>query len=469
MSIKNIASQEFVFVDIETNGGNGPRGRIIEVAAIKVADGIVVDEFVSLVHPGSDIPRWITKLTGIKNEDVATAPYFQDIAEQLFRFMDNTIFVAHNVLFDYSFLRRQFEEAGKVFRPKLICTVKLSRRLYPNEIGHGLEAIIRRHNIAVDARHRALDDARAIYKFMQHAIDDRGADAVYDNIELQLKTRNVPPNVSDEVIRALPESHGVYIFEDDRGAPLYVGKSVNIRARVRSHFATATTIAKEMKMSLQSHNISYIQTDTELEALLLESEKIKELQPMFNRKLRRATNQTLLVKQLDDQGYTMIKIENHDLSKYANLSDVYGVYRSKRHAKARLEEIGRTYQLCPKLLGLEPNSKGLCFRYQLGLCKGACDGKESAEAYNARVDFALERSKIEDWPFRGPIALKISEYKSLIIDQWTVLGTMSHELDPAFSPMENKFDLDTYKILRSFIKTHRHSISLLPNGFNPIT
>ncbi len=144
-----------VYVDIETNGGNGSRGRIIEVAAIKVINGEITDSFTSLVNPGSDIPYWITKLTGIVNNDLVSAPYFEDIAEQLHTFLDDCLFVAHNVLFDYSFIKRQFKELGYSFNPKLLCTVRLSRALYKNETGHSLEKIISRHNIEVSARHTA--------------------------------------------------------------------------------------------------------------------------------------------------------------------------------------------------------------------------------------------------------------------------------------------------------------------------
>lgn len=457
--------QDVVFVDIETNGGNGERGRIIEVAALKVSGGEIVDSFVSFVQPGSDIPHWITSLTGIKNSDLAQAPYFDAIAAQLFEFMQGCLFVAHNVMFDYSFLKREFKAAGYDFKPKLFCTVRMSRALYPEHKGHSLEKIIARHHIAVSARHRAYDDAKALHSFVQVAIEEKGFNTLQQNIALQLKTKTLPPNVDEAVIKNLPDSPGIYIFEDDKGLPLYVGKSINIRARVRSHFANATTIAKEMKMSLQSHNISYEKTDTEIEALLLESAKVKELQPLFNRLLRRKTKQSILVKSTDEQGYLAIAVENHDLSDYADLKNIYGVYQTKTKAKASLESIARTYQLCPKLLGLE-KAKGACFRYQLGLCKGACIGKESRESYNQRLELALERSKIETWPFASKIAVTISDSRSLVIDQWVIQGVINHDYDAQLEPIDNSFDIDTYKILRTFLRTHKHQVHLFDSGLS---
>lgn len=448
-----------VFVDIETNGGNSSRGRVIEVAAIKVSGGEIIDTFTSLVNPGNDVPYWITQLTGITSGDVSGAPYFEDIAAQLYEFMGNSIFVAHNVLFDYSFLKREFAATGHDFRPKLFCTVKMSRALWPEHQGHSLEKIIARHAIPVSARHRAYDDAKAMYDYVRLTIAQKGHDAFIENIARQSKTISLPPHVDEAVILNLPDTPGVYIFEDDTGAPLYVGKSVNIRTRVRSHFTNATTVAKELKMTLASHNVSYITTETEVEALLLESAKVKELQPIFNRLLRRKTKQSIFLRDVNDDGYETIRIENTDLSEYQNLENVYGVYTTKSQAKGRLEVAAKTFQLCPKLLGLE-KATGACFRYQLGLCKGACIGKESPELYNRRVELALERSKIESWPFKSEVAVRISETRSIIVDQWIVKSIVDHAFDePSMTPVDSGFDIDTYKIIRSYISKHPEAIS----------
>lgn len=451
-----------VFVDIETNGGNGERGRITEIAVIRVEDGEVVDEYSSLVNPGSPIPHWITRLTGITNNDLIHAPYFDEIAADVHRIMEGAIFVAHNARFDYSFVKRQLEASGYKFRPKLFCTVRLSRAMYPEHRGHSLEKIIARHGIAVNGRHRAYDDAKAIYDFTQLAIADRGIDAFRESIATQMKTKTLPPNMDESAFANIPQTPGVYIFEDQDGAPLYVGKSVNLRQRVMSHFANDTRIAKEMKLSQGSHNISFIQTETEIEALLLESAKVKELQPIHNRLLRRQVKQTVLIRKYDDNGYLKMTLENRDLSDETDLDSIYGVYTTKSQAKARLEELVRTFDLCPKLMDLE-KSKGACFRYHLGICKGACIGEEDPDKYNRRVEYALERSKIETWPFKGELAVKISETKALIIDQWIIKGYLTAIEDGStyVERIKNGFDVDTYKILRSYIRQHKGNIELL--------
>lgn len=450
-----------VFVDIETNGGSGDRGRITEIALIRVENGEIVEEYSSLVNPGGSLPYWITKLTGITNEDVANAPYFDEIAGEVYRILEGAIFVAHNVRFDFSFIKRQLEAVGYSFRPKLFCTVRMSRALYKEHKGHSLEKIIARHTIAVEDRHRAMADTRAILDFTRLAIQEKGREAFEAAVALQMSTKTLPPNVDEAAFAKLPQGPGIYIFEDSEGQPLYVGKSVNIRTRVMSHFANDTKIAKEMKLSLTSHNISFIETETEIEALLLESAKIKELQPIHNQLLRRSTKQAVLVKTQNEDGYTTISIENRNLNEETELESIYGVYTSRMKAKSRLESLMKTFQLCPKLLGLE-TAKGQCFRAHLGLCKGACIGKEPQELYNRRVEYALERSKIEAWPFKGALSVKISQTKALIIDQWIIKGYVSAIEDGSaqLERLANGFDMDTYKILRAYLRNHKLDMQL---------
>lgn len=447
-----------VFVDIETNGQMGPRGRIIEIAVLRVEGDQIVETFQSLVNPGERVPVWIEKLTGIKNEQLVDAPYFDDIAEQLKIILQDAVFVAHNVRFDYSFVKSHFKALGYDYRPKLFCTVRMSRGLYPEHRGHSLEKIVHRHGIETPSRHRAYDDAKAMFDFTQIAIREKGLEAARANVALQLRTKSLPPHVDESTIANLPSSPGVYIFRDEAGLPLYVGKSVDIRDRVRSHFTNDTRIVREMKLTQCSYSIDAITTDTEIEALLLESAKIKELQPLFNRQLRRRSKQAVLLKTIDADGYAGLKIESTHLDELTDLDAVYGVYTSRQKAKTSLEAATKTFQLCPKLMSLEKTT-GACFRYQLGLCRGACVGKEPADSYNNRVDLALERTRIEAWPFDSKIAITISDSKSLIVDQWIIEGIVHHVFDTSIERIPGGFDIDTYKILRSYVRSHPDSVN----------
>lgn len=450
--------EPMVFVDVETNGKFGADGRIIEIGVIRTENGEVVETFQSLINPGAPVPIWIERLTGITNADLIHAPYFNEIAHTLQQLFENALFVAHNVRFDYSFFKSHFGALSIKYTPKLFCTVRMSRALYPEHSGHSLEKIIKRHGISTDSRHRAFDDAKAMYDFFMITVAQKGDAAVEDNMRKQLRTKSLPPHVDESTIEQLPSSPGIYIFKDQDGHPLYVGKSIDIRARVRSHFTNDTRIVKEMKLSQRSYTIDSVTTDTEIEALLLESATVKKLQPLFNRRLRRTTKQSVLVHSQNEHGYHEISIESKALSEVTDTSKVYGVYTSRAKAKSALESAMKTFQLCPKLLSIESHG-GPCFRSQLGLCKGACIQKEPVTSYNQRVELALSRSKIDSWPFVKKIAVKISDTKSLIVDQWIIEGILLHDFEPTLERLSNGFDIDTYKILRSYIRTHPNNVS----------
>ena len=225
-----------VFVDVETDGMNYTHGHVIEVAAIRVENGQIVDEFRSLINPGGEIPRFITRLTGISSGDLVDAPYFEQIADRLYGVMEGALFVAHNVRFDFSFLKSEFRRVGMDFSPRLFCTVRLSRALYPEQKSHKLASLIERHSLHFSDRHRAYDDAHALWQFVQIVVRDFSVDDVMVAFKKQQRYQALPPGITWQDINALPDTPGVYFFEDDDGSPLYIGKSVTIRRRVMSHF-----------------------------------------------------------------------------------------------------------------------------------------------------------------------------------------------------------------------------------------
>lgn len=157
----------FTIVDVETTGGSPFFSRIIEVGLLRVEHGEVIQEFQTLVNPGQEIPEFITKMTGISDADVAYAPTFADIAEELIEYFRNSIFVAHNAQFDYGFLREEFRRVGFGFITPRLCTVRLSRTLFREHKHHDLSSIIERYGFEVEKRHRAFDDAKVLWDFLQ--------------------------------------------------------------------------------------------------------------------------------------------------------------------------------------------------------------------------------------------------------------------------------------------------------------
>ncbi len=449
-------NEPVVYVDIETTGGSYRTSRIIEVAAIRVENDEVVETFRTLANPGSPIPSHITRLTGITTNDVSDAPFFSEIAEQLHGILQGAIFIAHHARFDYSFIKRQLEICNIRFNPKILCSVRLSRALYPHTKGHGLEAIINRFSIPVIERHRAYDDAEAVHKFLQIAYIQHGQDVFSTAIARQLKHRTAPPNVAIGAFDNIPNTPGVYTFKDADERPVYIGKSITLRKRIMSHFAQDTAIDKEMKLSLNTHQISYVETSSELEALLLESKMVKEELPLYNRQLRRVKKMYVLRTSLDKNGYRNTIIDYINSEEICPDSSIYGAYPSKMQARRTLENVQKTYDLCPKLLGIEKSSRA-CFKSQLGKCFGACYGNETVDSYNQRFETAFERSRIEAWPYKNPIVIShlesTSQPKNLVIDNWNVIGEIHSEegCETFYKPWHSVFDLDTYKIIRSYL------------------
>lgn len=443
-----------VYVDIETTGGSYRTSRVLEVAAIRYENG-ETREFSSLVNPLTYIPASITKLTGITQSDITDAPTFDQIADELLSVCEDAVFVAHNVRFDYSFLKAEFARAGIEFSPKLLCTVRLSRALYIQHKGHSLAKLIERHEIPVLNRHRALADARAIKYFTELAFDEHGADRFAEAVSRQLKTQYLPPNLDMTELESIGDVPGVYIFKDDHHQPLYVGKSVTLRTRILSHFRD--TNAKELKLSQRVHHVETIPTGSELGALVVESRLVKQLQPLFNRQLRRISRYALLLKDVVD-GYATLEVRSGAIDAATDLSKIYGVYETRTKAKARLLELTRTFQLCPKLMGIE-KTNGACFSYQLGRCKGACIGEELPDVYNRRFEIALEHSRVAAWPYRSPVAIQVNEQgERVVVDNWIVRGFLNGDGERVYEDHAPHFDVDEYKIIKRFLRQNAQRI-----------
>jgi DNA polymerase-3 subunit epsilon len=457
ISSNSILDGPLVFVDIETNGLNHVRGRVIEVAAIRVEAGKIVQQFCSLIDPETELPQFITRLTGITPNDIKHAPTFDQIADELVEVLHGAVFVAHNVRFDYSFLKQEFGRLGMVFLPKQLCTVKLSRALHPDVIGHKLADLIKRHNLQYSKRHRAYDDAAVLWQFINYARKQFPAEQVEAAIKLQIRQPALPKAIEPKLIKNLPEAPGVYIFQDEAGRAMYVGKSINIKKRVLSHFGRDHAESKEFKIAQSIHHIETITTSGELSALLLESQLVKELQPLYNRQLRKTKKLTLTKLNKNDAGYLVAYLDEANGITPDEIGSILAVHPGKAKAKRHLVETAKTFDLCPKLLGLE-KATGACFLYQLGKCRGACIGKETKELYNQRLRIAFDRQRLRDWPYDSAVVVKEAMPASqiehgIVVDQWCVIGEITQEAycAPSVKLYQKIFDLDTYKILQSFL------------------
>lgn len=279
--------QEYAIVDIETTGGNASHSRITEIAII-IHDGTtVLDRYETLVNPEKDIPPSIFGLTGINNEMVANAPIFDTISEKVLEMLTDRVFVAHNVNFDYSFVHHQLAQAGFKWTAKKLCTVRAARKIRPGLGSYSLGNLCNSLNIGLENRHRAGGDADATALLFSLLMEWDDAGEMDKMIKKTAQDQRLPPNLPPEDFNALPEKPGVYYFYNQAKKVIYVGKAVNLKKRVASHFTGNNINAQRQHFLRDIHGISFEVCATELMALLLECTEIKKLWPTYNRALKR--------------------------------------------------------------------------------------------------------------------------------------------------------------------------------------
>ena len=372
----------YTVVDIETTG-NGYKGSKITEISIFVFDGkTVIDEFTSLVNPEQNIPPFITNLTGITNAMVRNAPRFYEIAKKVEEITKDTIFVAHNVNFDYNIIQEEFKNLGFNFKRKKLCTVRLSRKIIPGLNSYSLGNICTFENIPINGRHRAKGDAEATTELFRRLIERDNNFTINSFLNPKSRQATLPPLLDKSVVDNLPETFGVYYFKNLAKEVIYVGKANNIKQRVISHFYDKKK--KEQTMCLETADISFTKTGSELLALLLESSEIKHIYPKFNRAQRRASEAVGLFSYEDQKGihhlaWNRLKLVPNPIMKFYSVAE----------ARVFVENLCKEFVLCPKYCHLQTNVSS-CFHYQLKECKGICCNKEEIADYNKRVFKAIK-------------------------------------------------------------------------------
>lgn len=456
-----LAHGPFAFVDVETTGMQPRDDRLTEIAILRYDTAGRIEQWSSLVNPGVPIPPDIQAMTGITPAMVRNAPAFDAVVAIVGRLLEGAVFVAHNARFDYGFIKHAFRRAGRRFTADVLCTVRLSRLLYPDHAGHGLDQLITRHRLDGTGRHRALGDAALTAGFVAAACGERGADIVAAAVRRLLRTPSLPAQLPPGALDDLPDGPGVYVFHGVNDLPLYIGKAKHLRERVRAHFSSDHMTANDIRLSRELTRIEWFPTAGEVGALVLESRWVKSRAPLHNIALRRHARAGLMT--LSPEG-TEPAFEplGHDRLDWDVLTArdtpvrAWGPFADRTAARRWLETLAQAHRLCPRALGLEPHhraqrtrggdgsneARSPCFSRQIGRCMGWCVGEESTEAHRDRFIAAAEPTRLRTWPWIGPVAFEEFDEANdrrdrLLFDRWCLVE----------DGVRQPFDRDIYRLL----------------------
>jgi DNA polymerase III subunit epsilon len=441
------------FVDVETTGTSPMSDRIIDIGIVRVEEGKIVEEFESLVNPQTHLSPFITQMTSITPEMLYKAPYFEEIKSRVWELLSGTTFIAHNAQFDYAFIKQEFARLETKFKSRMLCTVRLSRALFPNERHHNLDAIIQRFGFVTGTRHRAFPDARVLFDFIQKSKEVVPTEAFENAVKTITSRSKVPAAIAKEVIKNIPNQPGVYIFYDKDGTVLYVGKSRTLKKRIISHFSAFHSNRTDFRLAASVADIEIKRTGGDLSASLLEADLIKKLQPIFNKRLRLLSEAVVLIKN-DKSKYHSLEIKRIRMPLSDGFQKILSIYPSIKRAREEIYEICKEKHICPRVSRLE-KGKGACIYYQIGKCDGACIGRVSALKHNMKLIEAFGDYFIPRWPFSGTVAIK-EESADLaeitFIDNWMHLGSTIYEDSQVIKkPGKKEIYSDTVKILKRYL------------------
>lgn len=377
----------YAVVDIETTGSFAAGNKITEIS-ILVHDGVsIIDKFETLVNPEQEIPSYIEALTGISNDMVLNAPSFAEVAGDVYKILNDKVFVAHNVNFDFSFIRHELEQQGYVLQCKKLCTVRLARKIFPGHPSYSLGKLCNSLGIKIANRHRAGGDAAATAILLKMLLDADSEDFIKTALKKGTTEEKLPPNLAKADIEKLPSHPGVYYFKDQKGKVIYIGKAKSIKKRVLSHFTGNNTGKQRQNFLKDIFSIDFEQCGTELMAFILEAIEIKRLWPENNRALKKHQQKYALYAFENQRGYLRLAVDkcnSHSLPLYS--------FDTLLEGHNLLKMLIKEHLLCEKLCFIQKNRTS-CTGHEAGCCAGACLGKESAASYNVRVKYAMQHLK----------------------------------------------------------------------------
>ena len=335
---------EYAIVDIETTGSYASGNKITEVAIVIHNGTHILEKFQSLINPNTPIPFHIQALTGITNEMVEDAPSFRDLAPVIFNLLNKRIFVAHNVNFDYSFIVEELKYEGYTLRTPKLCTVRLSRKIIPNQSSYSLGKLCQNLGIVIHDRHRAMGDAEATVTLFEKLVREDKENLIASTLK-KTREHRLPTHINEDDFLKLPESTGVYIFHNAVGKIIYIGKAVNIQKRVLSHFTGTNGTQKRQAFINDIHHIDFIETGTELMSLLTECKLIKQYWPIHNRALKKYEPKFSLIQYTDQNDYIRLIVSPYDKHALA-IQHFERAYEANQMLLQLMEEFELDNKLC---------------------------------------------------------------------------------------------------------------------------
>ncbi len=432
------------------------RGRIIEIC-ILVHDGLsVVESFTTLIDPECYISPFYTSVSGITNEMIAGAPKFHEVAKDILRLTENCIFVAHNVSFDYNFVKDEFASLGYTYRRDTLCTVRLSRKLIPGKISYSLGRLCESLDIPLENRHRAEGDARATAILFDLLLRLKSEHPQYKRMDVgEIMVRKID-KIKEYILKKLPEECGVYYFLNEDGEIIYIGKSTNMYTRAKAHFTA--DIKKSKKILSELHQVDFQVTGSEIVALLLEAAEINKHQPKYNRRTKAEQFSHSIDWKLSKEGVIQFAIVRADESEQSLL--LFNTYAS---ARAKLEFFMEEHELCMSHCALT-ESTSVCFNHQIKKCRGICAGQEEVMEYNLRARRIIVNHTFSTPSFcfmdkgrehdeRSIVLVENGHFKGYgYMDEFSSIQTID-DIKNLISPSPYYPDMDD--LLRSWLKKNR--------------
>lgn len=399
-------SPPLAFVDLETTGLGPGTHRIAEIGVVTLDDR-GSEEWSSLINPGRPALGQRV-IEGVDESELAAAPRFADIAHDLVRRFEGRVLVAHNARFDYAFLQAEFRRVGVAFDAKALCTVMLSRKLYPQEASHNLDALMQRHGLSAEVRHRALPDARVLHQFWQVLNRDFSERRLTVAVDKLLAEPLLPPHLDLGLIQALPEKPGVYVMRGQANRALRIARATNLRREVKAYFRLDRISPKGAKLSYGIRNIEWQVCDGALSA------RLQELVLAKNEGASDATPFEVCSIRVDPAAQTIAQIVPATTSMRRG-EPLFGLFTSERKAKNALTKLAGENALCHGQMGLAPAA--------CGQCHGNADTCNRARSQHLMLALkALSALRLQAWPYAGPVGIREGRIVH-VVDQWQLLGS----------------------------------------------